>query len=92
MEYLPLGTVLKLKDAEKRIMVVGYRPYDFHDLNDSGDYSAVPFPEGLLSSEKIIIFRNDDIDCIYGYGPLDSESREFLHQLKTDTEMEMAFI
>ena len=92
MEYLPLGTVLRLKDAEKNIMVIGYRPYDFHDLNDSGDYSAVPYPEGLLSSEKIIIFRDDEIDQIYEYGSLDPESCEFLHQLKTETELELDFI
>ena len=89
MEFLPLGTVLRLKNAEKRIMVIGYRPYDYHDINRYGDYSAVLYPEGLLSSEKIIIFDDDDIDHIYEYGSLDPESREFIHQVKKETELDM---
>ena len=88
MDYLPLGTILRLKNAEKKIMVIGYRPYDPYSLNDGGDLSAVPYPEGLLSSEKIIMFREEDIDSIYRYGILDEESRTFLRKLKETADEE----
>ena len=89
MEYLPLGTILQLEGAEKNIMVIGYRAYDPDNWKDSGDYCAVPYPEGLLSSDNIIIFREDDIDHIYMYGALDLDAREFLHYLKDVTEEEL---
>ena len=50
-KYLPLGTVVTLQGATKRIMIIGYLPMT--EKNVVFDYSACIYPEGLLSSEQL---------------------------------------
>ena len=88
-KYLPIGTVVKLKDADTRIMIVGFYPEII--LNNKKvryDYSACLFPEGVLSSDKSLVFNHDQIDKLYFYGLVDEEQKIFMNRLKELIEEE----
>jgi len=66
---LPIGSVVLLKGAEHRIMIIGYQRKST-DSNDETvyDYCAVPYPEGYLNPEKTVVFNHDKIDRIISVG------------------------
>ena len=69
-KYLPIGTVLKLKEAEKSIMIIGYCPITNEGKNF--DYAACMYPEGVLSPKETLLFNHDEI-CEVIYKGLESE-------------------
>ena len=81
---LPIGTVVLLKNATKRVMIIGVC-----QKNREGviwDYSAVIYPEGYMSADKTIMFNNEDIDKIYAMGYQDAE--QFNFKAEIDAAME----
>ncbi|MBR2587824.1 MAG: DUF4176 domain-containing protein [Bacilli bacterium] len=73
--FLPVGTVVTLKGADKKIMIIGYLP-----LRKDGalyDYSACTFPEGILEIDKILMFNHDQIDKINHIGLENKEYTDF---------------
>lgn len=96
-KYLPLGSVVLIKGAKKRVMIIGYATIDTAKKDKVYDYCACLYPEGVLSTEQTIIFNHDDIDRIYCLGFSDDEQKEFakkLHEELTDekiTEMLINF-
>ncbi len=68
-KVLPIGTVVLLKGATARLMIIGYQRKAADDSNDKiYDYCGCPFPEGYLSPEKTAIFDHDTIDRIIFMG------------------------
>lgn len=80
-KYLPIGTVVTLKNAKKRIMIIGYCPVD-NGNKQMYDYSACIYPEGLLDSNKILLFNHDQIEQINFEGLNDEEQKENNEQIK----------
>ena len=80
-KYLPLGTVVLLKDAEHRIMIIGYCPSD-PNLSNMFDYMGTFYPEGVISTDKLLVFNHNQIDKIYFNGYLDDEAKEFQIKMK----------
>lgn len=79
-KYLPIGTIVKLKDGKKELMILSYfviptgEVYDKNgkvELNEftSFDYGAVLYPEGFISPELIYAFNHENIAevCHLGY-------------------------
>lgn len=82
-KYLPIGTVVMLKEAKKRIMVIGYLPVSNKDGEKViYDYAACLYPEGIISSDKTLLFNHDQIDKIYFIGNNDEETKKFLESIK----------
>lgn len=83
-KYLPIGTVVLLKNGTKPIMITGYLPMP-SDSTDTimYDYSACMFPEGLMSSDQNAVFNHEQIDRILFQGLKNEESIEFLNEVKT---------
>ena len=75
-ELLPLGSVVLLKGAEKRLMICG-RIQTNVATNEVYDYSACPYPEGLISSKEVMMFNNESIDKVYFIGFQDTEEFQF---------------
>ena len=73
-KYLPIGTVLTLKQGTKKIMIVGYCP--INDKNEMFDYTACPFPEGIITPNKIIAFNHENIETIHQMGIDDEETQK----------------
>ena len=81
-KYLPIGTVVILKNGKKRVMITGFLSL----ANDSKekklyDYSGCIYPEGLLSSTQICLFDHDQIEKIFHMGLSDEEDIEFKKKL-----------
>ena len=78
---LPIGSVVLLKNANKRIMILGYCRYSADDTSKVYDYCGCTYPEGFLSPEKTIVFDHEQIEHIYALGFQDEEQFEFKENL-----------
>jgi len=65
-KYLPIGSVVLLKNAKKRVMVIGYLSKS--STNNTYDYTACIYPIGIVDSKNLIFFNHDDIDIVFSYG------------------------
>ncbi len=74
---LPIGSVVLLKESTKRVMIIGVCQKGVTTEEKIWDYSGVVFPEGYISSDKLFLFNNDQIENIYQIGLLDVESMNF---------------
>lgn len=79
-KFLPIGTVVLLKEGKKRMMITGFMASI--DNKDIYDYSGCLYPEGFLSSDQICLFNHEQIDKVYSLGYQDDESKEFMENLK----------
>lgn len=73
---LPIGTVVLLKDSNKRIMIMGVVQKQ-KDKDKIWDYVAVLYPEGFMGADKTFLFNGDQIEKIYALGYQDDEQFEF---------------
>ena len=81
-KYLPIGTVVMLKGATKRVMISGFCAINGDDKLNVYDYSGCMYPEGFLSSNQTCLFNHDQIEKIYHLGLSDDEEeREFKAKL-----------
>ena len=77
-KYLPIGTVVILKGATKRLMISGFCAIDNSNKDKIWDYSGCMYPEGFLNSNQICLFDHDQIEKIYHIGlSNDNEEKEF---------------
>jgi len=82
-KFLPIGTVVSLKGATKRIMIAGFCP----ELKGKMfDYSGTLFPEGLMGLDKTLLFNHEEIDKIYHKGLVDDEEKAFINKLNETLE------
>lgn len=78
-KYLPVGTIVLLKDAQKRLIIIGYDVRN--SANESRDYCGCFFPEGLKDASSLMVFNHDKIDKVYHMGLYDEESEKFFENL-----------
>lgn len=82
-KYLPLGSVVMLKGAVKRLMIIGFCSYSTDDIGGNlYDYIGCLYPEGMISNEKTALFNHEDISKIYYIGYTDKEEKEFKNNLQ----------
>ncbi len=72
-KYLPIGSIVLLKDAKKRMMITGFAIKTKDSGNDVFDYMGCLYPEGILSLNKVLLFNHDQIDKIFYIGFTDYE-------------------
>jgi hypothetical protein len=75
-KFLPIGSVVLLKGANKKVMICG-RVQTKVDTNETFDYSACYYPEGILNPNELFLFNNDDVDMVYFIGMQDEEEFKF---------------
>lgn len=75
-DLLPLGSVVLLKNANKRIMIVG-RIQANAEEGIIYDYSACYYPEGMFASDELFFFNRDMIERIYFIGFQDPDEFSF---------------
>lgn len=78
---LPIGSVVRLKGAEKRLMIFGVRQTN-EQTNQEYDYIGVLYPEGNMGEEMRFLFDHSDIDQIVFQGYSDEERVQFLDKLQ----------
>lgn len=86
-KFLPIGSVVLLKDSKKRIMIVGVKQKQTN-TDKVWDYSACLYPEGIIDPDKLFLFDSEQIERLYFVGLQDGEGLAFLNklnQLEEDT-------
>lgn len=86
-KYLPIGTVVLLKHAIKRVMIIGFKAK--HNQDDSTvstdnefDYVGCIYPEGMVKNIPTMLFNHEQISKIYHLGlEDDEEEKEFKNML-----------
>ena len=86
-DFLPVGSVVRLKGIEKRLVVAGVFQVEANDETKIHDYVGNPYPEGFLGREGNILFDEGDIEevCFRGYE--DEERTEFIKLLNQAFEV-----
>jgi hypothetical protein len=83
---LPIGTVVLLKEAKKRVMIIGYCKYNGEDRTKIYDYAGCVYPEGYISPETTVLFNHENIDVIFALGFRNQAQHDF--QLKLEDALE----
>ena len=81
-KYLPIGTVLLLKDATKMLMITGYCSSTPEDTKKVYDYVACLFPEGGLAGDEVALFNHDQIGTIVHMGLDNDEFKDLDKKIK----------
>lgn len=74
---LPIGTVVKVKEIKREVMIYGVLQRDF-EKKEMLDYVAVPYPEGYSIDSLTITFNHDDIETVVYRGFEDDRRQIFL--------------
>ncbi|WP_110113578.1 DUF4176 domain-containing protein [Bacillus sp. CGMCC 1.16541] len=80
---LPIGTVVKLKDVRKLVMIYGR----FQKQASTGtifDYVSVPYPEGNITDEYNLFFNRNMIESIEHMGMQSSVEDEMREKVEED--------
>ena len=80
-ELLPIGSVVILKDASKKLMVFGVGQTDQSDSVEY-DYIGVMYPEGNMGDGTQFLFNHSDIDKVFFRGFEDDERKNFIDRLQ----------
>jgi len=80
-KLLPLGSIVVLKDGEKKLMIYG-RGQLAGDSNVEFDYVACLWPEGNLNERYTYLFNHVDINSVFYRGYSDDEDTAFLEVLE----------
>ena len=81
-EFLPIGSVVLLKGGTKRVMVTGFCSVDNNEKERMYDYTGCLYPEGIINSNEICLFDNNQIDQVFFKGFVDPEEIKFKEDLK----------
>lgn len=79
-ELLPIGSVVLLKEGEKRLMIYGIKQTEL-ESNQEFDYIGVIYPEGYLGDVGVFLFNHEDIKKVYFLGMNDMERQTFMDRL-----------
>ena len=80
-KFLPIGSVVLLKGAKKRLMIMGHRIVAKENISKIYDYSGCLYPEGNINSELNILFDHENVEKIYLLGYSDEEEKEYRKNL-----------
>lgn len=80
-DLLPIGSVVLLKEAQKRLMIFGVCQKD-SETNKEYDYIGVFYPEGNVGENIRFLFNNEDIERVDFTGYSDEERTAFVDRLQ----------
>lgn len=75
---LPIGSIVKVKNIEQRVMIIGVLQKGKAISEKTFDYVAVPYPEGLHDMRLNIGFDHNNIEEVVFRGYEDKERKAFL--------------
>lgn len=80
-DLLPIGSIVRLHDGEKRLMIIGIMQSDASDNGKEYDYLGILYPEGHIGDQFQYLFNQEDIEEVIFRGFEDDERVEFLNKL-----------
>lgn len=90
-KYLPIGSIVLLKNGTKRVMIYGRKQLQV-GTNTEWDYIGCLYPEGNINEEYMYLFNHDSIDKVFFMGYQDEEEFDFLEKQLLAQEKEAKFI
>ncbi len=81
-KFLPVGSVVLLSGGKKRVMITGYVAVGKETGNKVYDYIGCLYPEGVISSDKNLLFDHNQISQVFYMGYVDDEQKGFSEKLK----------
>ena len=88
MQFLPLGTVVRVKDAQPLFVLTGYQVNN--GKNEIKDYCAVRAPLGQLNRTDIYLFNADVIEEVVFEGYQSSEYQKLTALIEEKTRKQAA--
>ncbi len=85
-KYLPIGTIIRLKKGQKKLMIVGFAQVYLKDKNKIYDYMGCVYPEGMINIKNFYFFNHQDIEEIFYEGYKDEEGKAFNEKLKQNAK------
>lgn len=86
-DLLPIGSVVLLKNGEKKLMIIGIMQNDKRHKKKNYDYLGELYPEGHLGEGvHQYLFNHEDIHAVIFRGYEDAERAEFLKNLSDTFE------
>ena len=73
---LPIGSVVLLKEANKRLMITGRLQTKMGDPTIY-EYSGCYYPEGITGADSMFFFNHDAIAAVFYIGFQDTEEFDF---------------
>lgn len=80
-KFLPIGSVVLLKGATKKLMITGFCMADKNNNQQKYDYCGCLFPEGIMDTDKMALFNHQQIDKIFYLGYSNEEEIKFKNTL-----------
>lgn len=80
LNLLPIGSVIRLKDAKRRLMIFGVKQTNT-ETNTDYDYIGVLWPEGNIGGDTQIMFNHGSIEEVIFRGFEDEERSVFIERL-----------
>ncbi|MCM1244430.1 MAG: DUF4176 domain-containing protein [Roseburia sp.] len=77
---LPIGSVVRLKEGMKYLMLIGILQED--EEGNSYDYIACVFPEGYIDEETFFLFNHEDIEEVEFLGCVNAQTQSFFETLR----------
>ena len=87
-KYLPIGTVVILKEGKKKLMITGFCMQIEEDKKTVYDYCGCLYPEGIITYKNAIVFNHEQIDKVYSIGYINEEEKAFKIALNEALEKE----
>lgn len=87
-EYYPIGSIVLLKGALKKAMIIGI----IQNVTDKSgkiteyDYIGVIYPEGYLNPQTLFMFNHDSITDVVFKGYENIERSNFINKLEENME------
>lgn len=79
---LTLGSVVRLKDAKKSLMIIGNKIKNKD--NEIFDYIGVMHPEGYVDNDTFFLFNQDDVEEVKYIGFINADVQVFREKYKEE--------
>ena len=84
--FLPIGTVVLLDGATKKVMITGFASVSPDTGKRIFDYSGCVYPEGFFSYNEVCVFDHNQIVEVCHTGLVNEEEKAFKEDLKNKIE------
>lgn len=83
--FLPIGSVVLLTNTLKKVMITSYLVVSNNNSKIVYDYAGCMYPEGVISSEQVIVFNRNQIKEVIHTGLESLEEKNLVDKLMNYT-------
>ncbi len=83
--FLPIGSIVLLTNTLKKVMITGYLVVSNNNSKIIYDYAGCMYPEGVISSEQVIVFNRNQIKEVMHMGLESLEEKNLVDKLMNYT-------